>query len=336
MGDTKGNLGFLGAAHLAGRENEVAIINVLADGSISETSRGDFHDRCDRAAQLYVCAGLRAGDRLAIAIGNLTEFLIAAFGALRAGIVVVPLNIKFAPDTLRFILHDAVCKAVVADTRLQQPLVGLLRCIAGPRRTIAQVERGWLAFGEMLAQLSPNFVPPALAEQHPAMITYTAGSTGVPKGVLLTHGGQVWLADTIKQLWPRVMTREARAMVAVPLFQKNALAVAVKPMLHSGGSMVIMQEFRPRAVLQAIARFGCTYSTGVPAMYAMMLREQDLIGSIDLTRYQTVIIGSAPCPPRLLRSIEAQLSVDVAQGYGMTECAPVLVAQRRTPACADR
>jgi long-chain acyl-CoA synthetase len=127
---------------------------------------------------------------------------------------------------------------------------------------------------------------------------------------------------------PKVMTREARAMVAVPLFHKNALVAAVKPMLHCGRSMVIVEEFKPRAVLESIARYRCTYTTGVPATYAMLLREQDLIASLDLGNYQTVIIGSAPCPPELLRAIETQLSVDVVQGYGLTECAPVLVAQR--------
>jgi long-chain acyl-CoA synthetase len=322
------NLGLLGVEHSAGNESKTAIINIRANGSVSETSYGEFHANVCRAAQLLQSAGLQPGDRLAIAIGNRIEFLIAVFGALRAGITAVPLSIKLGSDALSFILRDAACKAALADTELPATLVMPLRSVDGPRWTIASAGEGWESFDTTLASQPREFAAPALNEGHLAMITYTAGSTGVPKGVPLTHAGQIWLAETMQHLLPKVMTREARAMVAVPLFHKNALAVAVKPMMHCGGSMVIMEEFQPRAVLESIARYRCTYSTGVPAMYALLLREQELIASLDLSQFQTVIIGSAPCAPELLRAIETQLSVDVVQGYGLTECAPVLVAQR--------
>jgi long-chain acyl-CoA synthetase len=322
------NLGLLGIQHIADNESKTAVINIRADGSICKTSYGDLHASFDRAARLFTSAGLQIGDRLALATSNRTEFLIAAFGALRAGITVVPLNIRLGPDALGFILHDAACKAVVADTALPATLVSLLRAIDGPRWTIAAPGDGWECFNAALANEPSIFAAPTLGAQHPAMIAYTAGSTGVPKGVLLTHGGQIWLAAAMQRVWPAVMTPEARAMVAVPLFHKNALAVAVKPMLHRGGSMVIVEEFKPRRVLEATAQFHCTYSTGVPAMYAMLLREQDLISTLDLRSYRTVIIGSAPCQPELLRALEAQLGVEVIQGYGLTECAPILVTRR--------
>jgi acyl-CoA synthetase (AMP-forming)/AMP-acid ligase II len=141
---------YYGVEHLADNRSKTAVINVRADGSVSETSYDDLHASFNRAARLFQSAGLRPGDRLAVAIGNRTEFLVAAFGALRAGITVVPFNIKLGSDALGFILRDAGCKAAVVDTGLTDTLANVLHSVDGPRWTIASTGDGWDSFSAAL------------------------------------------------------------------------------------------------------------------------------------------------------------------------------------------
>ena len=114
------------------------------------------------------------------------------------------------------------------------------------------------------------------------MQPYTSGSTGKPKGVLLTHGGQIWNADIMRKAL--LCDDTERALVAVPLFHKNAMAGAVKPFLLAGGSLVILPGFDAVEVIRAIDRYQVTYLTGVPAMYKMILAEKEALARHDVVQ----------------------------------------------------
>jgi acyl-coenzyme A synthetase/AMP-(fatty) acid ligase len=125
---------------------------------------------------------------------------------------------------------------------------------------------GFLSFDAEMARPGPAVPPPEISEDTQAFQPYTSGSTGRPKGAIMTHRGMLWYVAHNQQHWPA--STDDRGLVALPLFHKNALRGTVKPMLYAGGSFVLMPAYEPRAYLEALAKYRCTYSRGVAAAAA--------------------------------------------------------------------
>ena len=159
------------------------------------------------------------------------------------------------------------------------------------------------------------------------MQPYTSGSTGKPKGVLLTHRGQIWNADILRK--SLLCDDTERALVAVPLFHKNAMVGAVKPFLLAGGSLVILNGFDPVQVIHAIERYRVTYLTGVPAMYRMILAERDELARHDVRSVRYALCGSAEVPDELLDEFRQVFGAPIAESYGLTEGGPVPLCNSR-------
>jgi long-chain acyl-CoA synthetase len=159
------------------------------------------------------------------------------------------------------------------------------------------------------------------------MQPYTSGSTGRPKGVLLTHGGQLWNADMVRRIM--MFDETDRGLVAVPLYHKNAMASAVKPLLMSGGALVILPGFDAAEVIKAIERHRCTYLTGVPAMFRMILNQKALLAEHDVSSVRWAACGSAMVPPDLLREFQETFHAGISEGYGLTEGGPVVFESPR-------
>jgi long-chain acyl-CoA synthetase len=145
---------------------------------------------------------------------------------------------------------------------------------------------------------------------------------------LLTHGGQIWNTDVLRKL--DVIDHTERALVAVPLYHKNAMAGAVKPFLLAGGSLVILPSFDPVEVIRAIDRYRATYMTGVPAMYTMIFARKDELGRHDVTSIRYASCGSAEVSAELIAEFHRVFpGAIVSEGYGLTEGGPVPVAMSR-------
>ena len=143
------------------------------------------------------------------------------------------------------------------------------------------------------------------------MQPYTSGSTGKPKGVLLTHGGQIWNTDIMRKALMADDTE--RALIAVPLYHKNAMVGAVKPFLLAGGSLVILPGFDALEVIRAIDRYEVTYLTGVPAMYKMILAEKDALARHDVSSVRYAMCGSAEVPEELLEEFGRVFGAPIAR-----------------------
>jgi len=111
----------------------------------------------------------------------------------------------------------------------------------------------------------------------------------------------------------------------VPLYHKNAMAGAIKPMLSAGGSVVLLPNFEPRRFLKALAGYRCAHASGVPAVFTLLLQERDLIESLDFSALRGLKIGSAPTPKELLDAVEAAFGVPASESYGLTEGGPVMI-----------
>jgi acyl-CoA synthetase (AMP-forming)/AMP-acid ligase II len=147
---------------------------------------------------------------------------------------------------------------------------------------------------------------------------YTAGSTGLPKGIVLTHGGMLWGIEHSELYWPR--SPAERGIVAAPMFHKNAMRGNIKPILRSGGSVVIQRRFAPRPFLEALARYRVTTCGGVPAMFAEILQEAELIRSGDYSALKLISMGSSTVPEQLIARLHTAFpGVAVKESYGLTE-----------------
>lgn len=318
------NLGYWCHEAASRTPDAIAIIDLCGDAE-RVTRYGDLERRLDAVATWCAAAGLRPGDRLAMAVGNRTEFVEIMFGAMRAGVVPVPLNTRLGPTVLEHILRDADCRAALVEPSASRHIIAVAESLGvGIRVALDDPPPGWNAYeAEISAFLGRSFNPPDLAPDHPSFQPYTSGSTGMPKGVILTHAGQMWWIRALQKYWP--MSSRTRALVAVPLYHKNAMAGAVKPMLHIGGSVVLLPDFEPRRFLETLAQYRCTRAGAVPTVFTQLLQQHDLIESLDFSALETLSIGSAPVQEELLTAVKRTFGCRVSESYGLTEGGPVMI-----------
>jgi long-chain acyl-CoA synthetase len=318
MDRREANLGYFNhdAARVHG--DRVAIVD-LSGARPREVRHAELDRRMERVAAALNALGLAPGDRLLLAMDNRFEFVEAFFGAMRAGVVPVPLNIKLGAETIRFVVADSGCRAAIVSPGSHADIEAIVEA-AGlePRIAAAPVPPGWLAYEDVLASAEPErFEPPMIAPGQVAFQPYTSGSTGRPKGVLLSHEGMRWGIRSSQEHW--TVAPDDRALIAGPLYHKNAMRVSVKPKLHAGASVVVLPRFEPRAFLSALAEYGCTDTGGVPAMYRMILQEEDLLSRLSFDRLRTLEMGSAVVGAELIAAVEAAFGVPVIEAYGLTE-----------------
>ena len=241
------------------------------------------------------------------------------------GVVPVPLNTRLGADVLDYIVKDAGCVAAVVEPAANPAFAEVVDKLGlqGPSRPRDPCPPGWLDYETELQATPAAFDPPKLSGDHPSFQPYTSGSTGRPKGVILTHAGQMWWIRVCHRYWP--MQESDRALTAVPLYHKNAMAGAIKTVLHAGASTVILPNFEPRRFLETLANYRCTYTGGVPAVFTLLLQQRDLLESLDFSALKGMKIGSAPTARELQEAVEAAFKVPVRESYGLTEGGPVMI-----------
>ncbi len=289
----------------------------------------DLGARCNRMANALAGLGVSAGERVALLFNNDHRFLETLFGVMRLGAVAVPLNIRMGDEALRYVTEDSEAGVMVAAAAVAERGRMLAAQIPAIKHLMADgpAGEGALAYEALLAAAWPTLPGRATGFDEICMQPYTSGSTGKPKGVLLTHGGQIWNTDVLRKAILADDTE--RALIAVPLYHKNAMAGAVKPFLLAGGSLVILPGFDALEVVRAIDRYQVTYLTGVPAMYKMILAEKEALARHAVSSVRYAVCGSAEVPDELLQEFRRVFGAPIAESYGLTEGGPVPVTNTR-------
>jgi long-chain acyl-CoA synthetase len=283
----------------------------------------DLDERCNRMANALANLGIGPGDRVALMFSNDYRFIESLLGAMRLGVVPVPLNIRMGDDAITYVVVDSEAVALIANAEMAARARFLVPQIPGLRHFIVDGEATGKAlnYEHTLQAASPLFTRRKTAPDEVCMQPYTSGSTGKPKGVLLTHGGQIWNVDLLCKL--EAFDDRERALVAVPLYHKNAMLGAVKPMLLCGGSMVILPGFDPVQVIRSIARYRVTYMTGVPAMFSRILSQKEELSRNDVKSLRYAVCGSAEVSEELVADFQRTFpEAIIAESYGLTEGGP--------------
>jgi long-chain acyl-CoA synthetase len=305
-----GNLGLLFAEHA--ESSRTAITDLRDPERPRPMSFCELDKACDACARGLVRSGLEPGDRVGILSLNRVEFVVALLGAMRAGVVPVPVNVKLSADTARYILFDSAARLVFAEPELK-------RLVPAEMRVVEFGSSGADGFEAFLDNGSFHAFEPV--DDSVAIQCYTSGSTGRPKGVLLTHYGQNWSRRILAHT--RGTTERDVILVAAPLYHKNALN-AIKQGLTAGATLPLLSQFSVERYIEAIGRYGCTVISGVPTMMAMVIARKDLLNKVDTSSVRTVMMGSAKSSPQLLTELREHFSnADPLVVYGVTEGGPV-------------
>lgn len=259
------------------------------------------------AAKTLQGLGVQPGDRVAILAQNDIRFFPLFFAAARLGAITVPLNWRLSKKEQELILADCGAKVMFVDDKM-----GLAENAPRHECTIHLDKLG-------LEPASEWSIPEAdISEDAPVAIFYTGGTTGIPKGALLTHKSMFWNAQNTIAGWG--LSPDDIAPIFTPLFHTGGLNVFATPLLSLGGTIVLTAHFDPERALQLIADERCTILFLVPTMYHMV-KESAGFDPEKLRQLKIMISGGAPCPKPLFEAYW-QHGLPLRQGYGLTEAGP--------------
>ena len=280
-------------------------------------SYGEMQYRIDCLANHLRLGGVCHGDRVGFIGLNQPAFFETMFAAARLGAIFVPLNFRLTGPELIFIIGDAGVHTLVADPQHRE-VIESIRDDLPVRRFLSDGEaNGWEPVHPMLEPLD---APDPVDADEVALIMYTSGTTGLPKGAMLTHAN-LWWNNTNAFHQFDVLENDVTLVVA-PLFHIGGLNVTTLLTWQKGGEVVLHRMFDPSACLEDISRYGVTTMFGVPAMF-LFLSQLPEFDAADLTSVRTLVCGGAPVPEPLIKLFNGR-GVPINQGYGLTETAPMV------------
>lgn len=271
-------------------------------------SYAGLHTRTTGLAHALRSAGVRRGDRVAYLGPNHPAFLETLFATGVLGAVFVPLNPRLAAPEIAHQLRDSGARAL-----LHSPSCAALAGTATP----LTVEIG-PAYENLITEAATEPIDESVTADDLCLIMYTSGTTGRPKGAMLTHGNLTW--NAVNVLVDHDLTADERALVCAPLFHTAGLNMLTLPVLLKGGTCVLAESFDPAATLELIADHRITFMFGVPTMYDRVARQPGWARA-DLSSLRLLTCGGAPVPAALIATY-LERGLTFLQGYGMTEAAP--------------
>jgi long-chain acyl-CoA synthetase len=280
----------------------------------------------DQAAGGFLGIGRSPGDRIGILLPNCVEFAVAYFGALRAGLVAVPFNTAYTESELSYQVADAAVSLVVTDTEL----VGLLPDMGdGGLVVVGAPTSSWeqlLATGEPATSDSDST---GAGEEDLALLLYTSGTSGRPRGAMLSHRALLGNLDQLVRIEPAVVEPDDRVLLVLPLFHVYGLNSGLGLVAKAGSTGVLARRFDPVETLAMVREQQISCIVGAPPMYLAWSMLPDLGDSLSSVRLS--LSGAAPLPPAVLSAVLESTGKHIFEGYGLTETAPVLTTTLCSP-----
>ncbi len=302
----------------------------------------DLDALSDRMASALVKLGVEKGDRVALYLANSPQFLISHFGVQKAGGITVPFNPTYKEREIRYQLKDCGARIMIALDMMYQPVhnvrsetpledviltaIGdymppLLARLAFLKKAQARRYPNTLRLPNVLA--AEDRAPPRPSidpREDVSLILYTGGTTGVPKGVMLTHYNLV--ANAVQAVNFGYLHGDVVVLAVLPYFHVYGMTVAMNAPLRAGATIVLLPKFGKKDTLKAIQKHRPTHFPGVPTMYVALLSEPSL-RKYDLTSIKFCVSGAAPLPAEVAKAWKDVTGSMIVEGYGLTETSPL-------------
>ncbi len=281
----------------------------------------DFNQRVNRMAHALVSWGVVKGERVAVLMGNASEFLEIFFACAKIGAIMAPVNFRLAAPEMVYILRDCAPRILVYSADFTSRIEEMRPSLQG----IAHYFRhgGVAAGGDPILAGAVESFPDSepipreeVALSDPLFIMYTSGTTGDPKGAVLTHGNVLF--GSINTVIGCGINRSYRSLVVAPLFHIGALGAAALPVLYAGGSLYLKGFYNASEVVGLICREKINYMFAVPVMFQLLTQTEEW-AQADFSHIHFFIAGGAPMPLPVIRKYQQDKGIYFVQGYGLTE-----------------
>lgn len=281
-----------------------------------EMTYEEFFEKAKKVAAYYQDKGYKKDDIIALYSLNSDDFLVCYYGIQLGGFTVMPVNTKLAAPEVQFIFENSQAKALIYD----EIIVEVIDKTSFKFEDTVVIGEGENTLAGIVSNDQLEYKETKLEGDDTAVIMYTSGTTGKPKGVMLTHtnikaAGEIW-AEAMS------ITEDDRMLVSTPLFHCAASHVFVVPVSYMGGTILIEEAFSPEKTIKNLETLEPTIFFGVPAMFSIILNLPD-IGKLDLKKLRLFGYGAAPMPYELVKKLKETFpNVALQNLYGQTENAP--------------
>ncbi|HBH86281.1 MAG TPA: o-succinylbenzoate--CoA ligase [Syntrophaceae bacterium] len=293
----------------------------LKDEDGRKFSNKEFDRRVNRMANALTSMGIVQGERVAALMLNSSEFLEIFFACGKTGVIMVPINFRLAVPELIYILKDCTPQALIYSSEFADK-------IRAVKTSGLSISRYFRHGGNNLSEdsLITHFVSPfptiepvperEITLNDPLFIMYTSGTTGDPKGAIMSHGNILFGA--IHSLVGYGVDKTYKSLVVAPLFHIGALAASTTPVIYAGGSLVLKSFYNASEVIKLIMEEKINYMFAVPVMFQMMTKSEEW-NNADFSHVHFFISGGAPIPIPVIRKYQEDKGIGFVQGYGLTE-----------------
>jgi fatty-acyl-CoA synthase len=280
----------------------------------------DFNERVNRTCHALESLGIVKGERVAALMSNSTEFLDIFFACAKTGVIMVPLNFRLAPPELAYIIRDCEPKALVYSSEFSDKVAeiktsGIYMSYFRLHGRLMPDDNPFDAYVQTFQTHEPRAIEDVKLTD-PLFIMYTSGTTGDPKGAVITHENLLFAA--VHSLIGYGINKTYKSLVTSPLFHMGALGASVIPVIYAGGSLVIKSFLTTSEVVNLITNEKVNYMFAVPVMYQLMTRTPEW-EKADFSHVHFFISGGAPIPVPIIRKYQEEKGVGFAQGYALTE-----------------
>jgi long-chain acyl-CoA synthetase len=295
----------------------------------TQLSYAELNGAANKLANGLRKLGVQPGDKVALMLPNLPFFPIAYYAILKLGATVVPLNVLFKRGEVQYHLEDSDAVALIAwEGFLEEAGPGFgaaptcrTLIVAQPPASVAELPQGALALGAILADSSPSFDSVQTMPDDTAVILYTSGTTGKPKGAELSHLNMALNAMISADKVIGVEERDV-LLCTLPLFHSFGQTAVMNLALYLGATISMIPRFEPVKAFEVMQRDRVSVFMGVPTMYFYLLNHPDA-ERYDLSALRRCVSGGASMPVEVMRAFNARYKVKILEGYGLSETSPV-------------
>jgi fatty-acyl-CoA synthase len=273
----------------------------------------EMYERVSRMTQHLYETGIEKGDRVALLSPNHVCYFDLLFACRKLGAIFVPLNWRLSPYEIEYMLDNCSPKILAFHSQCEE--------LATEAQITHSIQVDGKNYGKIMSNNIENpfnFNPAEMMESDPCTIIYTGGTTGKPKGVVLTNGSIFW--NSVNTILSWNLTMQDITLTYLPMFHTGGLNALSIPILHSGGTVVIAREFEVEKTIQLLNQEKCTIVLMVPTMYHMLVQSRRFLDA-EFPTMQTFLSGGAPCPHAIYQAFEDK-GLHFKEGYGLTEAGP--------------